>query len=235
MKHPVVAVVQARMDASRLCNKMMLWLHGLPVIEWVFRRVTMAREVERVVFALPETDTNDVLAEHLSGIGAIVFRGSETDVLGRCCKAARFHEAGTVVRICADNPFVAASEIDRLIGFFREGDLDYAYNHIPRYNRYPDGLGAEIAKFSVLDRLEQEAHEPAHREHMFNYIWENQNAFRIGTCDPLDEALAHPDLRLDLDTLEDYAWLLRLPVHPDMTAQQVVSMALLCPRNQDRQ
>ena len=66
MKRPVVAIVQARMDASRLPNKMMLWLNGLPVIEWVFRRVAMAKEIDQVVFALPNTNTNDVLAQYLA-------------------------------------------------------------------------------------------------------------------------------------------------------------------------
>ena len=230
MKRPVVAIIQARMGASRLPNKMMLWLHGLPVVEWVFRRVSMANGVDQVVFALPDTQEDDILANHLKGIGAVVFRGSETDVLGRCCQAASLHGAGTIVRICADNPFVTASEIDRLIDFFRKGDFDYAYNHIPRNNCYPDGLGAEIVPFPVLERLNREAGDLAHREHMFNYIWDNQSAFRIGTCDPLDESLAFPELKLDLDTTGDYDWLLQLPVHPGMSAQQVVSRALACPK-----
>jgi spore coat polysaccharide biosynthesis protein SpsF len=232
MKKPVILVIQARMDASRLPNKMMLWLNGLPVVEWVYRRVILATKVDKVVFALPDTEVNDILAEHLSRIGAIIFRGSQNDVLGRCCNAACAHGAGSVVRVCADNPFVSASEIDRLVEFFCENDYDYAYNHIPRNNMYPDGLGAEIVPFSVLDYLEKQAKEPSHREHMFNYIWDDLDSFRIGTCDPLDDALAHPDLRLDLDTLEDYAWLLGLPVSSDMSAQQIVAAAQLFPRKQ---
>jgi len=235
MKHPVVAIVQARMDASRLPNKMMLWLHGLPVVEWVFRRVTMAKEIDQIVFALPDTNTNDVLAQYLVGIGAVVFRDSETDVLGRCYRAARFHNTGTVVRVCADNPLIAASEIDRLVKFFEENDYDYAYNHIPRNNRYPDGLGAEITHFAVLDLIDKEAYEPAHREHMFNYIWDNPKNFHIGTCDPLDESIAHQSLKLDLDTPEDYEWFLRLQIKPDMSAQEVVSAALSCPRSVKKQ
>lgn len=231
MKRPVIAVVQARMGSSRLPNKMMLWLHGLPVVEWVFRRVTMAAEVDQIVFALPDTAADDILADYLKCLGAAVFRGSESDVLGRCHQAAMLREAGAIVRVCADNPLVSASEIDRLVRFFDEGDFDYAYNHIPRNNRYPDGLGAEIVSAAVLGRLDCEAVEPAHREHMFNFIWDNQSGFAIGTCDPLDEVLAHPELKLDLDTTDDYGWLLQLPVSPGMSAGEVVSLALAHPRN----
>ena len=231
MKRPAVAVVQARMGASRMPNKMMLWLHGFPVIEWVFKRVVMAREIDRIVFALPNSNEDDVLAQHLINIGAFVYRGDQDDVLNRCYNAALLYQAQTVVRICADNPFVSGSEIDRLINFFKTGNYDYAYNHIPRNNRYPDGLGAEMTHFSVLSRIEKQAIKPDHREHMFNYIWDNLDNFRVGTCDPLDDAIAYPDLKLDMDTPGDYAWLLRLPVRPEMSARQVVAAALLNPRS----
>ena len=226
MKHPVTAIVQARMGASRFPNKMMLWFHGLPVIEWVWRRVGMAQTIDALVFAIPDTVADQVLADHLNRLGASVYRGSETDVLGRITKAAQTRGAGTVVRVCADNPLVSGSEIDRLVGFYGRGNYDYAYNHVPRGNSYPDGLGAEIVSMDLLERIDQVATEPDHREHAFNYVWDNQREFHIGTCDPLDSALAHPDLKLDLDTPADYSALLQLDVLPEMTAQQVVNAAL---------
>lgn len=226
MKSPVVAIVQARMGASRLPNKMMLWLHGLPVAGWVWQRLRMSRRLDRVVFALPDTVADNALADYLVSAGAEVFRGDEDDVLGRYLAAARFAEAATVVRVCADNPFVSASEIERLLDFFAAGGFDYAYNHIPRGNRYPDGLGAEVTSREVLERLDGAAVLAEHREHVFNFLWAHRQDFRIGTCDPLDEALAHPDLKLDLDTLDDYRSLLRLPVRPDMSAVEIVGCAL---------
>lgn len=226
MKRAVVAVVQARMGASRLPNKMMLWLHGLPVIEWIYRRVSQSRCIDKVVFALPETLADNVLADYLTRLGATVFRGSEEDVLGRMVAAARAYGAGTVVRVCADNPFVSGSEIDRLIDFFATDAYDYAYNHIPSNNRYPDGLGAEIASMQVMEMLQREAVGTAQREHVFNHLWDNPGKFSVGTCDPLEEALAHPELKLDLDTADDYAALLRLNVQPDMTALEIVAAVL---------
>ena len=89
------------------------------------------------------------------------------------------YDAGQVVRVCADNPFVSASEVDRLINFYQTSDCDYAYNHIPRGNRYPDGLGAEITSFELLKLINREAAEQGHREHIFNYIIENQQKFKV--------------------------------------------------------
>lgn len=226
MRAPVVAVIQARMGSSRLPNKMMLWLHGLPVVEWVWRRVAMARQVDRVIFAIPDTPADDVLAEHLLRIGAAMFRGSETDVLGRMTQVARSEGAQTVIRVCADNPLICGSEIDRLIDFYKGGVYDYAYNHIPRGNNYPDGLGAEIASMDLLENLNVQATLPGQREHVFNYIWDHQSQFHIGTCDPLDDVLAHPELKLDLDTAADYMALLKLGIRPEMSAREVVSTTL---------
>lgn len=224
-RNNVAIIIQARMGATRLPNKMMLWLHGYPVIEWVFRRVNQARLARRVIFALPDNTSDNILAEYLTRLGAQVFRGSETDVVARYWGAARSCDAEQVVRVCADNPFISGSEIDRLIEFYNGGNYDYAYNHIPKGNSYPDGLGAEIVSKEVLARINREARNPEHREHVFNYIWANAAEFRVGTCDPLDASLAHPELKLDLDTLQDYQQLLQWPVRPDMSAAEIVAIA----------
>jgi len=221
-----VAIIQARMGASRLANKMMLSFNGLPIIGWVLKRVRRACQVDQIVFALPDTPADDVLADYLEGEGAFVFRGSEQDVLGRYYAAASEYGADTVVRICADNPLVSGTEVDRIIAFFGEGNYDYAYNHVPINNRYPDGLGAEVTSFPVLETLNQKATLPEHREHVFSYLWKHSDRFRVGTCDPEDEVLAHPELKLDLDTIDDYRRLLRLKVHPDNSSIEIVKAAL---------
>jgi len=220
-----VAIVQARMGASRLPSKMMLHLHGLPVIEWVFRRVSSAELLDDVVFALPEGHLDDVLASYLKGLGAAVCRGSECDLVERYYNAAHEANADRVVRICADNPLIAPSEIDRLVTFYNANPCDYAYNHVPRGNAYPDGLGAEICGIGLLDEIHEKATSKDHREHLFNYIWDNRNNYRIRTFEPHDE-LAHPGLKLDLDTIDDYAALLALPVTPGMSAAEIVHTAL---------
>lgn len=224
-RNNVTIIVQARMCATRLPNKMMLWLHGYPVIEWVFRRVNGSRLAKQVIFALPENATDDILAEYLTGLGAQIFRGSETDVVARYFGAAQSCDAEQIVRVCADNPFVSGSEIDRLIEFYNSGDFDYAYNHIPKGNAYPDGLGAELVSKETLARINREARHPEQREHVFNYIWANAANFRIGTCDPLDTSLFHPELKLDMDTPQDYQQLLRWHVWPDMSASEIVAIA----------
>jgi len=219
----VVGIIQARMGASRLPNKMMLWLNGHPVIDWVVKRVQSAGKLDRVVVALPSGARDDVLAMYLERQGVPVFRGSETDLVDRFYQAARAVCATHIVRICADNPLICGSEIDHLVDYYFSHTNDYVYNHIPRNNRYPDGLGAEIISFDVLERVWNEARKPEHREHLLNYIWENPEKFSIGTFDPPDPELAKPEVKLDIDLLEDYGKILARPVRIEMTAREILA------------
>ncbi|NIV40338.1 MAG: glycosyl transferase family 2, partial [Anaerolineae bacterium] len=77
MGNKVVAVVQARMGSTRLPNKMMLWLNGYPVIEWVRRRLERCEKLDDVVFTIPNTPDNDPLHHYLASYPQRVFRGPE--------------------------------------------------------------------------------------------------------------------------------------------------------------
>jgi spore coat polysaccharide biosynthesis protein SpsF len=223
-KPRVIAVVQARMGASRLPGKMLLSLNGAPIIEWIYRRMSRSRRLDRLVFAIPDGANDDALQETLAQLGAETFRGSESDVLGRFHAAAATCAPTHVVRICGDNPFVDSVEVDKLIDFSLVGEYDYAYNHIPRGNTYPDGLGAEIATMDVLDRINAAASESSEREHVFNHLWNHASTFRIGTFNPADPSLAHPDLRLDLDTPADYLGMVRRRPRITMSGREIVEL-----------
>lgn len=221
----VVCVVQARMGSERLKNKMMLWLHGTPVAGWIYERLQRCCLVDDIVFALPETTDNNSLDCYLQGIGATTYRGPESNVLQRVYEAARILDADHVVRVCGDNPFITWSEVDRLIDYYISRGCEYAYNHIPRENLYPDGLGAEIASLQVIDNLMKRVTLDEDKEHMFNYLWRNIATFSIGTFDPVEEELKRPDLQLDLDTGADYQWMLGLDVKIDSDAVEIVRCA----------
>ncbi len=221
----IVALIQARMGSKRLPCKMMLCLKGLPVIDWVARRVGRAKLLDALVVATTEKPEDDALADHLESQGVNVFRGSEDDVLGRFAQAGRKHEATHIVRICADNPIIWGEEIDNLIRFYfdkQQIGCDYAYNHIPRHNLYPDGLGAEMISFPLLESLNAKAVKPEHREHCLSYIWDNPTAYKILTFDPPDPRLHRPDVKLDLDTPADYRKLALMPIHPGMPPAEVI-------------
>ena len=219
----VVGIVQARMGSSRLPNKMMLSLHGYPIIEWVGRRIAKSKRLDDIVFAIPDTIIDDILEYYLCQLGMKVIRGSEDDVLDRFYTAATLTHASHIVRICADNPLVSHEAIDELIKNYFSHQCDYAYNHIPKGNLYPDGLGAEIVSMDLLKTIWKETTDSSKREHIFNYIWENPEIFSIYTFDPLDFKISGPDIKLDIDTISDYKKLLSINIDIDMTAKDIIS------------
>lgn len=217
-----VAIVQARMRSTRLPNKMLLKLHGYPICEWVYRRLQEAKSLDYIVFALTDTKYDDILEQHLVKLGANVLRGSENDLVDRFYQIAHKVGAEKIVRICADNPFICASEVDRLVEFYNQEIVDYAYNNIPRDNLYPDGLGAEICSIRILEEINKKAISHEHREHLFNYIFDNESDYIIKTFDPPDN-LSFPRLKLDIDTMDDFLKLSKKEYRIDMTAEEIIS------------
>ena len=226
-------LMQARLGSTRLPCKTLLTLRGLPVIDWLIHRSLKAELVDALVVAIPDNPRDTVLAEYLAtqqqagryDSRVSVFRGSENDVLARMSGAARSVEADTVLRVCADNPLIWGEELDRLIRFFRTTPCDYAYNHVPKDNLYPDGLGAEILSAALLHELDRSVTEAAHREHCLSHITAHPETYTIRTFDPADPALHRPDVKLDMDTPDDFIRLALLPIHPDMPPCEVIALA----------
>lgn len=201
----VVAVVQARMGSARFPGKMLAPLAGRPLLDWVLRRVRQAATLDRVVLATSADAANDPLAALATALSIDVVRGDEHDVLSRFLTAADRTGARWIVRICADNPFIDAREIDRLVAFMRHAGADYAFNHLDRLgNGYADGFGAEIVSVDALRAAAVESRDPADHEHVTTFIWRHPDRFAVATF-AAPPALRHPELRFDVDTPADLA------------------------------
>jgi len=220
----VIGIVQARLGSTRLPYKMMLSLHGKPIIEWVIKRIQKAKLLDEIIVAIPITEDNDLLEKYINELGVKVYRGSEGDVLERFYKSVESENCTEIVRICADNPLIDGNEIDNLITFFADNPCDYAYNHIPKNNMYPDGLGAEIITFEMLRHLYNIVETQHHKEHCLSYIVENEDKFDIRTFDPIDKELHHPNMRFDIDTFDDYQKLCMKELDINITSKQIITL-----------
>lgn len=219
-----VAIIQARLGSTRLPYKMMLSLHGKPIIEWVIRRVQKSKLLDDIIVAIPISEDNDVLAKHITELGVKVYRGSESNVLNRFYESVKDKDATHIVRICADNPLIDGNEIDNLIEHYQTNSCDYAYNHIPKDNLYPDGLGAEIISFDLLKYMNEVVTSQHHKEHCLSYIWDNKNKFIIKTFDPLDKELHQPTMKFDVDTFDDYHKLAMRDFTIDVSSKELIKI-----------
>ena len=199
-----IAFVQARMGSTRFPGKTTNKIGEFTLLEWVLLRLKKSKLLNKIILTTSTNKENDELILYAKKLKIDFFRGEEDDVLKRFTKAALKYKPINIVRVCADNPFVDAHEIDKLINFFKMNSCDYAFNHLDKLNsNYADGFGAEITSLENLVRLNRVAKDDDDREHIFNYVWKNQSEFIIK---PLiaSKDLSFPKLKFDIDTEEDF-------------------------------
>lgn len=193
-----VAIVQARMGSTRLPNKVMKPIIGIPMIELLLTRLSRAHLVDQIIVATSEDIINQPLAQHVENLGFDCFRGSEDDVLDRFVNAARQHHADIVVRITGDCPLVDPALVDTAIQYFKRQQVDYLSNVAPP--TYPDGLDIEVFGFSALEQAWNETNKVSDREHVTPYLRES-GKFSTSSWQ-YDEDLS--DLRWTVDEVEDF-------------------------------
>jgi len=206
--HKTIIVVQARMGSTRLPGKSLMPLkNGLSLIEMVLMRLMKSEKASKIILATSRNQDCNRLEEKANAIGCDVIRGDEHNVLSRFTEACRKYSPDGLVRVCADNPFIAPSEIDNLISYFYKGNYDYACNNVPE-SGLPDGFGAEIVKPELLINIEKDP-DDATKEHVTQFIIDNSIKYRTGLLKAENE-LCHPDIKLDIDTDKDYARIIKL-------------------------
>ncbi len=199
----VFAIIQARMGSSRFPKKMLARLGPYTLIEWVFIRVNKTKNIDKVLLATSDLPRDDELVKIANKYNINVYRGSELDVLKRFYNAAYENKAKTIIRICADNPFIDPIELDRLINFYKENECDYAFNHQNKLkSNYADGFGAEIFSYNLLQKVNKIAKDPNHREHVTLYLWEIKTKYIVMPV-PAPKFLNYPHLRFDIDLPKD--------------------------------
>jgi len=164
----IVAIVQARMGSTRLPNKVMMKINGVPMIELLFNRLSKSININQVVLATSNNGNNLPLVEHIKSLGYEVFSGDENNVLDRYFHAAKLFEADTIVRITGDCPLVDSTLVDEVINGFIDTNSDYASNREPP--TYPDGLDVEVVSIEALEEAHKNAKGDFQREHVTSYI-----------------------------------------------------------------
>lgn len=164
----VVAIVQARMGSTRLPNKVMKPIGGVPMIELLMARLAKSKHIDQIVLATSTDERNTPLVDHVEKLGYTCVRGSESDVLDRYLVAARQAQADVVVRITGDCPLIDPALVDQVIAQFKAAGVDYLSNIAPA--SYPDGLDTEVFTLQALERAGRESKDSFDHEHVTPYL-----------------------------------------------------------------
>lgn len=221
----VVATIEGRMTSSRLPGKIMMPLAGRPVMEHMIERHKRSKLTDEVVVATTTNATDDTVVALCEKMGCAYFRGSEEDCLGRIVGAGEKHKADILVQGFADSPLFDWRHVDNCVKLLSENDADCASNEFT--HTFPIGLGARAYKFSTLKDAEENDREPSYREHAGYSIRIHPKQFKHAGWEAEGD-MRWPELRLTLDTPEDYEVLSAVydelyPKNPDFSAEDVVA------------
>lgn len=208
----MIALIQARMGASRLPNKVMLGLRDRTVLEVVVGRV---KKVLDFMVVTSDSKRDDVIEDLCLDRGYNYFRGNEDDVLDRYYKCARKYLIKDIVRITSDCPLVDGGIIREVVDKYC-GGFDYSSNLMPR--TYPRGLDVEVVRFDVLE--ERWKRDTENRQHVTLGIRTNPEKFKIGN---VRNDVDYSYMRWTLDDVEDYRFLRKVyELFPDASWKDII-------------
>ncbi len=202
------AIIQARTSSTRLPKKILKPLpynSDITVLQQLIRRIKKSNLIDDIIVATTIDKEDEVIIKIAEKEAVKWFRGSRDDVLSRYYHSAKENKIDIVVRITSDCPCIDWNIVDKTIAKHIKENADYTSNTIERM--FPHGLDVEVISFESLEKTYYEAKEDFEREHVCPYIHTtNKEKFRISFLEAPSDLIA-PDIRITLDTEEDYALL----------------------------
>jgi len=162
----VLSIIQARLESSRLPNKVLLELppnSGVTVLERVVNAATGAEMVDEVILVMPRSDRKAKLPA--ISFGAKICWGSDhRDLLDDFHWIAEHCKADVIVRITADCPLLSSKIIDDVVKKFLDSDVEFMYNTASDDKPYIDGFDVEVFTKVALERAYKKSQ--AERQHV---------------------------------------------------------------------
>ncbi len=198
-------IIQARANSSRLGKKVLLKVghnSDKTVLEHIVNRVSRSKLIHKITIATTTNSEDDEIVNVSKVLGLSIFRGSEDNVLERFYFAAKRYDYDIIVRLTADNTCVSWELIDEIVMTHMKNKNDYTSNTLE--HTFPVGASVEVFNIDVLQQAYMNASDKFEIEHVTPYMYKtNKDNFRLENYYAPKE-LAHPDMRLTLDTEQDY-------------------------------
>ena len=203
-KNKIIAIVQARLDSTRLPNKVLKKVKKQTIIEILYKRLKKSKKLNEIVIAIPDDKANKKLGTFLKNKKIKVFFGSKYNVLNRYYKAAKKFNANVIVRITGDCPLVDPKIVDQAIKIFETKKCDYVSNTLKP--TYPDGLDTEVFSVESLKKILKSSIKREDKEHVTTYIKRSKKFKKINFKNKFDYSKEN----WTLDEQEDFDFFERI-------------------------
>ncbi|OEF98877.1 acylneuraminate cytidylyltransferase [Vulcanibacillus modesticaldus] len=206
----IVAIIQARMNSTRLPGKVLKSVLNKPLLEYQIERIKRSKLLDEIVIATTVKEVDLPIIALSKRLGIIYFRGLEADVLARYYGAAKKFQADIIVRLTSDCPIIDPQIIDRVIEYYllHQNVYDYVSNILKR--SYPRGMDTEVFSFESLEKAHFQATKPFEREHVTPFIYKHPELFGLGNVASKEDLSQY---RLTVDTPEDFQLIKRIIEH----------------------
>ena len=201
----VAIITQARINSSRLQNKIFLEAAGKPFLLQHIER--LEKTGLPIIIATTDDGSERPIIDFCETRNLDYYKGDENDVLGRYYEAAKKFNITTIIRVTSDCPLIDPEIIlNGLAEYQKKPKNTYYSNALKR--TYPRGMDYEIFSFDLLKEAFENATEQPDREHVTPYIWNN----RAGNVRIVNDVQAEDssNYRITLDTKEDKELITRL-------------------------
>ncbi len=171
-------IIFARLNSRRLPKKVMLKVGSKPLLLFIIDRIKKNSYFKLPIIVATSKNKSDNEIERFCKKNKIkIFRGELNDVFKRNLDCIKKFKLESFIRVCADRPFFDVKLMDKMIKKFFHSNFDIVTNQFPR--SYPKGLACEIAKTSIFLKIEKNKMLKKHREHIFEYFYENNKNYKI--------------------------------------------------------
>ncbi len=223
----VGVIVLCRYNSSRLPGKILIDIHGKPVLAYILERLGGSRLASEIVVATSDQPADDPIEAYCNLHDVPVFRGSLDNVSQRFADCSRSFAFEYAVRINGDNLFTDTRLVDHAIGLATNNGYDLVSNVDRR--TYPSGMSVEVVRTAFYDDLIRHFDKPEHFEHVTSYIYAHADAGRFHFFYNEEFRAAHR-LKLALDCEDDLNFVSLLiqkmkKPHTEYAWEDIVKMA----------
>jgi len=197
----ILAILQARLSSTRLPGKVLMDLHGEPMILRQIERIQQSEKIDKLVVATSDDPRDDELELVLQEAGILVRRGPLDDVLERFRLVAEEFEPQTIVRLTADCPLIDPEVIDKVISEHISSGANYSGNALNP--TFPDGLDTECIEKAILDKLALMPLSSMEREHVTLGVYSRPDHFKLHSVEQVPD---RSNLRWTVDVADDIAF-----------------------------
>jgi len=189
--------ITVRNGSTRLPNKALMLIQGIPTIEYVIQRIQHSKFADKIVLCTTENVQDDSLVEIALRNNIEFFRGSEEDKLERWLGAAQKFNVEFFCTADGDDLFCDPSLIDHAFEQYKRNASDFIESKKVITGAFTYGI-----KVAALNKV-CEIKDSNQTEMMWVYFTET-GLFKCEELENIPEKYIRSDIRMTLDYQEDY-------------------------------